>query len=125
MKDEDAAARRRNHWVHHIARHAHQKPDAAYLRFEGRSTTWSQREQRVTAVAAPLVLTGGTTVLRPSGNFSSAATLELMAADVYWAEVENARAAHPAGAAQRQRQGDEDRPARPVREPARARLTTA
>jgi fatty-acyl-CoA synthase len=58
MKDEDAAARRRNHWVNHIARHAHTKPDAVYLRFEGRSTTWSQLEQRVTAVAAAMARRG-------------------------------------------------------------------
>jgi fatty-acyl-CoA synthase len=58
MTDEDAAARRRNHWVNHIARHAHTKPDAVYLRFEGRSTTWSQLEQRVTAVAAAMARRG-------------------------------------------------------------------
>ena len=37
MKDEDAPARRRNHWVNQITRHAHEKPGAVYLRFEGRS----------------------------------------------------------------------------------------
>jgi fatty-acyl-CoA synthase len=60
MKDEeaDAAARRRNHWVNQIARHAHTKPDAVYLRFEGHSTTWSQLEQRVTAVAAAMARRG-------------------------------------------------------------------
>ena len=60
MKDEeaDAAARRRNHWVNQIARHAHTKPDAVYLRFEGRSTTWSQLERRVTAVAAAMARRG-------------------------------------------------------------------
>ena len=62
MKDEeadaDAAARRRNHWVNQIARHAHAKPDAVYLRFEGRSTTWSQLEQRVTAAAAAMARRG-------------------------------------------------------------------
>jgi hypothetical protein len=31
----EADARRRNHWVNHIARHAHEKPSAVYLRFEG------------------------------------------------------------------------------------------
>ena len=63
MKDEHedaeaAAARRRNHWVNHIARHADTKPDAVYLRFEGRSTTWSQLKQRVTAVAAAMARRG-------------------------------------------------------------------
>jgi acyl-CoA synthetase (AMP-forming)/AMP-acid ligase II len=51
-------ARRRNHWVNHIARHAHAKPDAVYLRFEGRSVTWSQLEQRVTTVAAAMAQRG-------------------------------------------------------------------
>ncbi len=54
MKDEDAPARRRNHWVNQITRHAHEKPGAVYLRFEGRSITWSQLGQRVTAAAAAL-----------------------------------------------------------------------
>jgi len=39
MNDTDA--RRRNHWVSHIARHAHEKPGAVYLRFEGGSVTWA------------------------------------------------------------------------------------
>jgi fatty-acyl-CoA synthase len=45
---------RRNHWVNHIARHAHAKPDATYLRFEGRSITWSQLYDRVNAIAAAM-----------------------------------------------------------------------
>src|SRR6202161_2697253 len=56
--DAAAAARRRNHWVNHIARHAHTKPDAVYLRFEGRSITWAQLEQRVAAVAAAMARRG-------------------------------------------------------------------
>src|ERR1700721_1604554 len=52
--DAAAAARRRNHWVNHIARHAHAKPDAVYLRFEGRSVTWSQLHQRASAIAAAM-----------------------------------------------------------------------
>jgi fatty-acyl-CoA synthase len=56
--DAAAAARRRNHWVNHIARHAHTKPGAVYLRFEERSITWSQLEQRVTAVAAEMARRG-------------------------------------------------------------------
>jgi fatty-acyl-CoA synthase len=47
-------ARRRNHWVSHIARHAHAKPGAVYLRFEGASVTWAQIHERVGAVAAAL-----------------------------------------------------------------------
>src|ERR1700678_1149080 len=50
----EADVRRRNHWVNHIARHAHAKPDAVYLRFEGRSVTWSQLHQRVSAIAAAM-----------------------------------------------------------------------
>ena len=52
MNDTDA--RRRNHWVSHIARHAHEKPGAVYLRFEGGTITWAQIHERVSAVAAAL-----------------------------------------------------------------------
>jgi fatty-acyl-CoA synthase len=45
MNDTDA--RRRNHWVSRIARHAHEKPGAVYLRFEGGSVTWAQIHERV------------------------------------------------------------------------------
>src|SRR2546429_218521 len=163
MNDTDA--RRRNHWVSHIARHAHEKPGGVYLRFEGGSVTWAQIHERVSGLAAalrergvmavvrvvimmtdvpeespalimytsgttgrpkgavlthqnlmcqsltlirvwrlfadeevnlcasplfhiasigaiaPMVLIGGTTVLLPSGGFSSAATLEIMEAE--------------------------------------------
>ncbi len=51
---DDTDARRRNHWVSHIARHAHEKPGAVYLRFEGTSITWAQIHERVTRVAAAL-----------------------------------------------------------------------
>ena len=44
MNDTDA--RRRNHWVSHIARHAHEKPGGVYLRFEGGSVTWAQIHER-------------------------------------------------------------------------------
>src|ERR1700722_6491052 len=56
MNDSDV--RRRNHWVNHIPRHAHAKPDAVYLRFEGRSVTWSQLHQRVTAIAGAMARRG-------------------------------------------------------------------
>ena len=52
MNDTDA--RRRNHWVSHIARHAHEKPGAVYLRFEGRTITWAQIHERVSGLAAAL-----------------------------------------------------------------------
>src|SRR6266480_1387989 len=52
MNDTDA--RRRNHWVSHIARHAHEKPGAVYLRFEGGSVTWAQIHGRVSGLAAAL-----------------------------------------------------------------------
>src|SRR5580698_3329361 len=56
----DADVRRRNHWVNHIARHAHEKPDAVYLRFRGVSVTWSQLRDRVNAVAAAMAHRGVT-----------------------------------------------------------------
>jgi fatty-acyl-CoA synthase len=52
MNDTDA--RRRNHWVSHIARHAHEKPGGVYLRFEGSSVTWAQIHERVSRLAAAL-----------------------------------------------------------------------
>ena len=51
---DEAGARRRNHWVNHIARHTHAKPGAAYLRFEGRTVTWAQIHERVAVIAAAL-----------------------------------------------------------------------
>ena len=52
MNDTDA--RRRNHWVSHIARHAYEKPSGVYLRFEGGSVTWAQLHERVSGLAAAL-----------------------------------------------------------------------
>jgi len=51
---DEGAAPRRNHWVNHIARHAHEKPGATYLRFEGVSITWAQLHERMAVVAAAL-----------------------------------------------------------------------
>ena len=48
---DDTGARLRNHWVSHIARHAHAKPREVYLRFEGTSVT--------------CVLVGSETYVRP------------------------------------------------------------
>ena len=49
MDDTDAG--RRNHWVSHIARLAHEKPGAVYLRFEGASITWARIHERVSGAA--------------------------------------------------------------------------
>ncbi len=51
---DDTGARRRYRWVSHIARHAHEKPGAVYLRFQDTSTTWAQLHERIGAVAAAL-----------------------------------------------------------------------
>ena len=51
---DEGAAPRRNHWVNHITRHAHEKPGATYLRFEGVSITWAQLHERIALVAAAL-----------------------------------------------------------------------
>jgi fatty-acyl-CoA synthase len=51
---DDTDARRRNRWVSHIARYAHEKPGAVYLRFEGASITGAQIHERVSGVAAAL-----------------------------------------------------------------------
>src|SRR5689334_2879783 len=55
---DDTGARLRNHWVSHIARHAHAKPHEVYLRFEGTSVTWAQIHERIGAVAATLAERG-------------------------------------------------------------------
>jgi fatty-acyl-CoA synthase len=51
---DETDARRRNHWLSHIARHAHAKPGGIYLRFGGVSVTWAQIHERIGAVAAAL-----------------------------------------------------------------------
>ena len=51
-------ALRRNHWNNHLARHAHEKPDAVMLRYRGASTTWAQLQQQVDAVARGLAARG-------------------------------------------------------------------
>jgi fatty-acyl-CoA synthase len=51
---DDTGARLRNHWVSHIARHAHAKSHEVYLRFEGASISWAQIHERIGAVAAAL-----------------------------------------------------------------------
>ena len=51
-------ASRRSHWVNHLERHAHGRPDAAALRFEGATTTWRQLHDRVERLAAALAARG-------------------------------------------------------------------
>jgi fatty-acyl-CoA synthase len=57
---EDVALRasRRLHWVAHVERHAFAMGDAPALRFEGVTTTWSQLDARVHALAAALARRG-------------------------------------------------------------------
>jgi fatty-acyl-CoA synthase len=45
---------RRNNWTNQLARHALMQPDATALRFLGRTTTWSELDGRVTALAGAL-----------------------------------------------------------------------
>src|ERR1700710_2817289 len=56
MSDRDAL--RRNHWNNHLARHAHENPDAVMLRYRGGSTTWAQLQQREAALAGALAERG-------------------------------------------------------------------
>ncbi len=42
------------HWVDHVARHAHARPEGVALRFEGASTTWAELDLRVRALAGGL-----------------------------------------------------------------------
>jgi len=44
-------AARRCHWVNHLARHAHEQPDAVAFRFGGQSVTWRELEARVGLLA--------------------------------------------------------------------------
>jgi acyl-CoA synthetase (AMP-forming)/AMP-acid ligase II len=46
------------HWVDHVARHAHAKPEAAAIRFEGTTVTWSRLHERVCRLAAGLAKRG-------------------------------------------------------------------
>jgi fatty-acyl-CoA synthase len=42
------------HWVDHVARHAHSRPDAVALRFDGVSTTWRELDDRLRRLATGL-----------------------------------------------------------------------
>src|SRR6185369_13789530 len=46
------------HWVDHVARHAYASPDAVAIRFEDRSITWSELNERVRRVAAGFLAAG-------------------------------------------------------------------
>jgi fatty-acyl-CoA synthase len=45
---------RRQNWTNQLARHALMQPDATALRFLGHTTTWSDLDRRVTAIAGAL-----------------------------------------------------------------------
>jgi len=47
-------ASRRSHWVNHVERHAHRRPDDVALRFRGETTTWRELHTRVEQLAAAL-----------------------------------------------------------------------
>jgi fatty-acyl-CoA synthase len=42
------------HWVDHVARHAHSRPDAVALRFDGVPTTWRELDDRMRRLATGL-----------------------------------------------------------------------
>ena len=46
------------HWVDHVARHAHSRPDAVALRFDGASTTWRELDDRIRRLATGLSARG-------------------------------------------------------------------
>jgi len=46
------------HWVDHVARHAHSRPDAVALRFDGASTTWRALDNRIRRLATGLSARG-------------------------------------------------------------------
>src|SRR5262249_42386114 len=45
-------------WVDHVARHAYSIPDEVAIRFEDRSITWSELDDRIRRVAAGLAAVG-------------------------------------------------------------------
>ena len=45
---------RRQNWLTQLDRHSLMQPNAAALRFLGRTTTWSQLDRRVSALAGAL-----------------------------------------------------------------------
>ena len=46
------------HWVDHVARHAHSRPGAVALRFDGVSTTWRELDDRMRRLATGLSARG-------------------------------------------------------------------
>jgi fatty-acyl-CoA synthase len=46
------------HWVEHVARHAHFRPNELAIRFEDRSISWAQLDERIRTVASGLAKQG-------------------------------------------------------------------
>ena len=51
-------AARRCHWVNHLARHAHEQPEAVAFRFRGQSLSWRELDQQVRHLADSLARRG-------------------------------------------------------------------
>ena len=51
-------AARRVHWVNHLARHAHEQPEAVAFRFRGLSITWRELDERVDRLAGAFARRG-------------------------------------------------------------------
>ena len=51
-------ASRRSHWVNHLGRHAHGRPEGVAFRFRGETTTWLELHGRVERLAAALAARG-------------------------------------------------------------------
>ena len=51
-------ASRRSHWVNHLERHAHGRPEGVAFRFRGETTTWRELHDRVERLAAALAARG-------------------------------------------------------------------
>ena len=62
MPDRDHSepphASRRSHWVNHLERHAHGRPEGVAFRFRGETTTWRELHARVERLAAALAARG-------------------------------------------------------------------
>ncbi|MEO9223197.1 MAG: AMP-binding protein, partial [Mycobacteriaceae bacterium] len=55
---QERQAARRCHWVNHLARHAHEQPEAVAFRFRGRSITWRELDERVDRLASAFARRG-------------------------------------------------------------------
>ena len=54
MRVDQPYLSRRQNWITQLERHALMQPDATALRFNGRTITWAQLDNRVTALAGAL-----------------------------------------------------------------------